>query len=257
MSKLVVNRNFIYHKHYSGEKMWDTSKDYRLRVLEKSVILFIRTAEGANLRGIWNKKKCLTSVRAMLPEIQVMYYSYMEPADLASSPQIDDMKQRVKDIIEALGGDRWHLQFLKLVNKDEKEKLVESIAKMKFALNTITTIDKRLLLGPISDPVIGINIKTGEIVSIQKMDKLLVCNVNFGDMAITVVTNDLSVKEGNMVAVAILPPSVFQGITSEGMFLGAGNGVLKDVKGNLGDMPHGIPLESLNETRNLVETFLK
>jgi len=44
-----------------GEKMWDTSKDYRLRVLEKAVELFIRTAEGANLKGIWNKKKCLTS----------------------------------------------------------------------------------------------------------------------------------------------------------------------------------------------------
>jgi predicted RNA-binding protein with EMAP domain len=237
--------------------MWDTSKDYRLRVLEKSVELFIRTAEGANLKGIWNKKKCLTSARAMLPEIQVMYFSYLEPADLASSPQIDDMKQRVNDIIEALGGDRWHLQFLKLVNKDEKEKLVESIAKMKFALNTISTVDQRLLLGPINDPVIGIDIKTGEIVSIQKLDKLLVCNVNFGDTAITVVTNDLTVKEGNRVAVAILPPSVFMGITSEGMFLGAGEGILKDVEGNLGEMPHGIPLESLNETRNLVETFLK
>lgn len=76
-------------------------------------------------------------------------------------------------------------------------------------------------------------------------------------MAITVVTNDLTVKEGNRVAAAILPPSVFMGITSEGMFLGAGNEVLKDVEGNLGDMPHGIPLESLNKTRNLVETFLK
>ena len=193
----------------------------------------------------------------MLPEIQVMYFSYMEPVDLASSQQIDDMKQRVKDIIEALGGDRWHLQFLKLVNKDEKEKLVESIAKMKFALKTISTVDQRLLLGPINDPVIGIDIKTGEIVSIQKLDKLLVCNVNFGDMVITVVTNDLKVKEGNRVAVAILPPSVFMGITSEGMFLGAGHGVLKDVEGGLGEMPHGIPLESLNETRNLVETFLK
>ena len=73
--------------------MWNTSKDYRLRVLEKSVELFIKTAEGANLKGIWNKKKCLTSARAMLPEIQVMYYSYMEPADLASSSQIDDMKK--------------------------------------------------------------------------------------------------------------------------------------------------------------------
>ncbi len=237
--------------------MWDTSKDYRLRVLEKSVELFIRTAEGANLKGIWNKKKCLTSARAMLPEIQFMYFSYMEPADSAVSSQIHDMKQRVNDIIDALGGDRWHLQFLKLVKKEEKEKLVESIAKMKFALNTIATVDKRLLLGPINDPVIGIDIKTGEIVSIQKLDTLFVCNVNFGDTAITVVTNDLTVKESNRVAVAILPPSVFKGITSEGMFLGTGNGVLKNVEGNLGDMPHGIPLKSLNETRNLVETFLK
>jgi predicted RNA-binding protein with EMAP domain len=47
------------------------------------------------------------------------------------------------------------------------------------------------------------------------------------------------------------------GITSEGMFLGAGEGVLKDVQGELGQMPHGIPLEALNESRNLVETFLK
>ncbi len=237
--------------------MWDTSKDYRLRVLEKSVELFIKTAEGANLRGIWNKKKCLTSARAMLPEIQIMYFSYMEPSDLANSTQIKDMKERVKDITDALGGERWHLQFLKLVNKAEKQKLEESIAKMKFALNTISTVDTRLRLGPINDPVIGIDIKTGEIVSIQKMDKLLVCNVNFGNTAITVVTNDLTVKEGNRVAVAILPPSVFKGVTSEGMFLGTGEGVLQDVEGNLGDMPHGIPLDSLNETRNLVETFLK
>ncbi len=237
--------------------MWDTSKDYRIRVLEKSVELFIRTAEGANLKGIWNKKKCLTSARAMLPEIQVMYYSYIEPADLAVSPQILDMKQRVEEIIDALGGYRWHLQFLKLVNKDEKEKLEESIAKMKFALNIISTVDKRLLLGPINDPVIGIDIKKGEIVSIQKFDKLLVCNVNFGNSAITVVTNDLTVKDGNNVAVALLPPSVFNGVTSEGMFLGTRDGVLKDVEGKLGDMPHGIPLDSLNETRNLIDTFLK
>lgn len=237
--------------------MWDTSKDYRLRVLEKSIELFIRTAEGANLKGIWNKKKCLTSARAMLPEIQVMYYSYMEPADLASSPQIADMKQRVNEIIDALGGPGWHNQFLNLVNKDEKEKLEESIAKMKFALNTISSVDKRLELGPINDPVIGIDIKTGEVVSIGKAGKLLVCNVNIGDRAITVVTNDVKVKEGNRVAVALLPPSVFMGVVSEGMFLGAGEGVLKDVEGDLGKMPRGIPLDALNETRNLVETFLK
>jgi predicted RNA-binding protein with EMAP domain len=33
--------------------------------------------------------------------------------------------------------------------------------------------------------------------------------------------------------------------------------MLKNVEGELGEMPHGIPLDALNETRNLVETFLK
>lgn len=240
--------------------MWDTSKDYRLRVAEKSVELFIRTAEGANLKGIWNKRKSLNSARDMIPEIQKLYYSYLEPDELAKSPQIKDMKAKVADIVDALGGEGWQNEFFKLVNKDEKEKLEESIAKMKFALNTINNIDKRLLLGPVNDPVIGVDIKTGEVVSIikhPKADKLLVCNVNVGDRAITVVTNDLTVKEGNRVGVSMLPPTVFMGITSEGMFLGAGEGVLKDVQGELGQLPHGFPLEALNETRNFVEEFLK
>ena len=37
--------------------MWDTSKDYRLKVAEKSIENFIRVIEGSNLRGFWNKKK--------------------------------------------------------------------------------------------------------------------------------------------------------------------------------------------------------
>jgi predicted RNA-binding protein with EMAP domain len=59
------------------------------------------------------------------------------------------------------------------------------------------------------------------------------------------------------VAVALLPPEVFMGITSEGMFLGAGEGILKDVKGDLGKLPQGIPLDAFKEARNLVGAFLK
>ncbi len=55
----------------------------------------------------------------------------------------------------------------------------------------------------------------------------------------------------------MLPPSTFMGITSDGMFLGAGEGILKDVNGPKGEIPHGIPLEALNEARNIVEGFLK
>lgn len=240
--------------------MWDTSKDYRLLIAQKSVELFLRTIEGANLRGKWNKKKALTNARNMIPEIQSLYYSYLNPKEISKSPQIQSLERACEEIVTALGGENWYQNFLDLVKRDEKEKLEESIAKIKFFLNIITGLKRRLLLGEIDDPIIGIDILTGVISSVGKhnrTDKLLICNVNLKERAITVITNDLTVKDGNQVAVALLPPAVFQGVTSEGMFLGAEEGVLKDVKGEIGDLPHGIPLEALNETRNFIDNFLK
>lgn len=240
--------------------MWDTSNDYRLLIGEKSVDLFLRTIEGANLKGRWNKRKVIQNAKDMIPEIQSMYYSYVEPADLAQMPQMNSLKEKAEEIIANLGGENWYRHFLDLVNKEEKSKLEEAISKIRFFLNIILNMDKRLALGSINDPIVAIDIKVGEIVSVgghPKTDNLFVCNVNIKERAITVVTNDLSVREANRVAVAMLPPTSFMGITSEGMFLGAGEGVLNDVKGEIGGIPKGIPLDALNEARNFVETFLK
>ena len=238
--------------------MWDTSNDYRLLICEKSVDLFLRTIEGANLKGRWNKRNVRQIAKDMIPEIQSMYYSYVEPADLAKMPQIESLKEKADKIIENLGGEKWYSHFLDMVNKEEKVKLEEAVAKIRFFLDTILNLDKRLALGPIDDPIVAIDIKVGEVVSAGEhpnADSLLVCNVNI-KRVITVVTNDLDVTEANRVAVAMLPPTSFMGITSEGMFLGTGNRVLKDVKGDVGEMPKGIPLEALNTTRNFVEAFI-
>jgi predicted RNA-binding protein with EMAP domain len=240
--------------------MWDTSNDYRLLVAEKSVELFLRTVEGANLKGKWNKKQALQAARKMTSEIQTLYYSYLEPAAMIETPQMSLLEDQGMEIVEALGGESWNRQFMELANREEKPKLEEALAKIKFFLNTISGLRDRISLGEIEDPVMGVDIKKGEILSVSKhpeADQLLVCNVNLHERAITVVTNDLDVKEKNQVAVAMLPPEVFMGITSEGMFLGAGEGILKDVKGDLGKIPQGIPLEALNESRNLVENFLQ
>ncbi|WP_010478723.1 tRNA-binding protein [Thermococcus zilligii] len=240
--------------------MWDTSKDYRLLVAEKSVELFLKTVERAKFKGKWDKKRAIQLAREMIPEIQTMKYTYVDPVELVDTPQMKALKEKAEGIIEALGGEDWHHKFLSLADKSEREKVEETIAKIKFFLNTILNLDKRLALGKINDPVIAVDIKVGEVMSVAKhpnADRLLVTNVNIGDRAITVVTNDLTVKEGNRVAVALLPPVNFRGITSEGMFLGAGEGVLKDVKGEIGGLPKGVPLEAFVETRNSVEAFLK
>ncbi len=104
----------------------------------------------------------------------------------------------------------------------------------------------------------GVDIRVGRILSVAKhpnADSLLICNVDLGGKAITVVTNDLTVKEGDKVAVALLPPKNIRGIISEGMFLGAGEGVLKGVEGSPGEWAK-VPKETLAEARNFVNEFL-
>ncbi|AWX33410.1 tRNA-binding protein [Methanosphaera sp. BMS] len=240
--------------------MWDTSKDYRLKVAEKAVEDFIRVVEGSNLRGSWNKKQVRLIAKNMNPDIQTLYYSYVSPQELAKTPQMENLLKSMDEIIENLGGEDYAKKFQSELNRQEREKLDLPLSKMKFFFNTIRGLPDRLMLGEIDDPVIGVDIVVGELVSVskhQKTDNLMVCNVNLGKRAITVITNDLTVKDNDHVAVSLLPPSEFMGIASEGMFLGAGEGILKDVEGELGSLPKHIDVNAFNETRNLVDAYIK
>ena len=80
--------------------MWDTSKDYRLKVAEKSIEDFIRVVKGSNLRGSWNKKKVRLIAKDMNPDIQTLYYSYTSSQELAKTPQVTNLLKSVDGIIE-------------------------------------------------------------------------------------------------------------------------------------------------------------
>ncbi|MDR3292003.1 MAG: tRNA-binding protein [Methanobrevibacter sp.] len=237
--------------------MWDTTKDYRLLVAQKSKELYVRTVKSGSFRGHWNKRMALDIAEEMNSDFQTLAYSYLEPEDLANTPAISSLKEKINEIVKYLGGDDWANKFLDKTPKDERERVEENIAKVKFFIRTISNLKKRIELGSIPDPIVGVDIVVGEIMSISKHgDNLMICNVNIGKHAIKVITNDLNVKEGNHVGIAILAPVNFLGIVSEGMFLGDGSNILKEVKGELDSMPKGIPIESLNGTRVLVENFL-
>ena len=239
--------------------MWDTTKDYRLLLGQKTISMFVGTARSGSFRGRWNKKMAIESAEAMESDFQTLNYSYLDPKDLANTPEITNLQEKGELVVRYLGGEDWAHQFMAQTPKEEKEKAEEAIAKARFFIDTILGIKNRILFGPINDPIVSIDIKVGEIMSVSKHPKnegLMICNVNIGKRAIQVVTNDLTVKDGNNVAISFLPPETFGGLVSEGMFLGAGEGILKDVEGELGFMPKGIPLEALNESRNLIEGYL-
>lgn len=240
--------------------MWDTSKDYRILVANESRENYLNLIPTASFRGNWNKKMAIETAKLMNSDFQSLLYSYLEGDDLVNSQDVANLIEKANKIIEYLGGEEWNKTFLKGAPKEDKEKTLENIAKVRFFLDSILGLKDRLALGPINDPIMGIDIKVGEVMSVSKhpnADSLMICNVNLKTRAITVVTNDLDVKEGNKVGVSLLPPQTFMETTSEGMFLGMNGSILKDVDGELGEMPKGIPMESLNETRNLVESYLK
>ena len=241
-------------------KLWDTSKDYRILVASKARENYLNLIPTASFRGSWNKKQAVDMGKQMNSNFQSLIYSYLEGDELTNSPDVAELKEKALKIIEYLGGDDWSKKFLNNAPKEEREKTQENIAKVRFFLDTIIGLKDRLALGPINDPVLSIDIKAGEVMSVTKHPKnenLMICNVNLGKRAVTVVTNDLNVKDENKVGVSLLPPQAFSDIVSEGMFLGMNGSILKDVEGELGSMPKGIPMESLNETRNLVENYLK
>ncbi len=239
--------------------MWDTSKDYRILVANKSRENYLNLIPTASFRGNWNKKLAIETGKLMKSDFQSLMYSYLEGDDLVNSADVKSLQEKAEKIVECLGGEGWNKNFLNASPKEDREKTAENIAKVRFFIDTLLGLKDRLALGPINDPIIGIDIKVGEIMSVTKhpkADSLMICNVNLGKRAITVVTNDLNVKEGNRVGVSLLPPQTFMDTVSEGMFLGMEGSILKEVDGELGKMPKGIPIESLNETRNLVESYL-
>ncbi|MCQ2970536.1 MAG: tRNA-binding protein [archaeon] len=240
--------------------MWDTTKDYRILVASKARENYLNLIPTASFRGNWNKKQAIDLGKQMNSDFQSLIYSYLEGEELVNSPDVASLKEKGEKIIEYLGGPDWNKKFLSNAPKEDREKTQENIAKVRFFLDTIIGLKDRLSLGPINDPIIGVDIRVGEVMSVTKHpknDKLLICNVNLGKRAITVLTNDLNVKDDNKVGVSLLPPQSFSDIVSEGMFLGMNGNILKSVEGELGEMPKGIPMESLNETRNLVENYLK
>lgn len=239
--------------------MWDTSKDYRILIAMKSQEVFLNTIRTGSFRGNWNKKAAVDEAKNMNSAFQSLKYSYLEGENLTNSPDVTELEEHANKIVEFLGGKEWNHNFINATPKDERQKTEENIAKVQFFLNSILGLKQRLSYGPINDPIIGIDIKKGEVMSVSKhpnADNLMMCNVNLGKKAVQVITNDQNVKENNRVGVSLLPPQSFFGEVSEGMFLGFDGNILKDVEGEIGQNPKGIPMESLNTTRNLIDTFL-
>ncbi len=215
----------------------DTSKDPRILLAEHCVKDMEKYI--GNLRDV-KKSGILKELEAKLMELK---YSYGEFEDL--KPMLENLKNFCMEILNLLGGNDW-------VKKLKSMKFSAlAISNIKFCLNILYNLENRLKLPP--EPEYAVDIRIGEIESVMKhpqANKLRICNVNVGKV-ITVVTNIETVKEGEKLPVALLPPAEFFGVVSEGMFL-SHNGK----EGKPGELPK-LTDEERNNAKKEVLKYLR
>ncbi|MGL6299124.1 MAG: tRNA-binding protein, partial [Methanobacteriaceae archaeon] len=74
--------------------MWDTTKDYRLAVAEKSIDLFLKAIESGSFKGHWKKNESKNIIDELKRDFKSVSYSYLEIGDLIKSPQIDAIEKK-------------------------------------------------------------------------------------------------------------------------------------------------------------------
>ncbi len=225
----------------------ETQNNINILVAEKALDLLKKTLDSTRFEGVWKKKDALQLTDSMKSDLMAIKFSYAEKEDITEITK--PLKEKISDLQSALG-QGWSSNFLSNSKKENKTSTKMGIAKIIFSMNTLYFLDRRIK----QENKYGVDTFVGKILSVSKVsDSLLICNVDI-KRAITVLTNDMSIKDGDIVAVSILPPREFYGQVSEGMFCGI-NGVLR-IKGEIGSKAK-ISLDGYKETMNMVQEFLK
>ncbi|GEM_PF-1659223 len=174
-------------------------KDPRLVPVEIAVMLLQEVPQKA-LRGV-----DLKQIRA---EAQTLVYSFMSLEDLAEQGMLDGLVAKGKEL---------HSVWRELRERARSPSDALNAAKVRFAAITLEGLPNRV--GREQRLYSGVDSLWGTIVSIKPFDGLRATVVDAGER-FNVVTN-LQVREGDVVAFAVLPPKRFGSYVSEGMFIEA------------------------------------
>lgn len=152
-----------------------------------------------------NKAKAQRILQEMWSELKKLRWSGL-PSEMAAQ-MASELSAKALDMREVLG------------LKGEVKDLLK--AQASWALWYLQTLPQRLKIKENVDPGEAVDVFSGEVKSVKdhpNADKLKVTRVAIGNLALTVVTNIQSVKEGEVRAVAMLPPADLRGVISWGMF---------------------------------------
>ncbi len=178
----------------------DTSKDFRILLVEKGLNDIIRVANSLKIPG---RKNFISIVNQMVSEIQNVKYCYLDPEEIKDFESFKKIVEFAKDLRSKISG------------KDFNECLVN------YWLEYIESLPELMDRGEINRVYEAIRFFSGEIVSKKKIsEKLWLCLVDCG-RRFDVVTNSEELANRQSAVVSYLPPRKFGDVISTGMFVNA------------------------------------
>ncbi len=225
----------------------DTGDDPRFKVLEKALSELKVSMQQGRIKAQFPRKNAADAVERGQSALKALQYSYAEPEQIVQMPAFNELMEAADVVETLLGGPGF---------EDEIDEDPLAVAEAAWTISTIRSLKDRLYLTG-SGLELGVDAMAGRVVAVRehpKSDDLLVTRVAAG-ASLPVVTNDTSVKAEDRVGVAFLPPTEIHGTVSRGMFLGAGDGVLKDVRPGPDDRPE-VPPQAYAETRNMLAQYI-
>ncbi len=223
----------------------DTSRDYRILMAEDALRRLERRVRCWSLSYPIHKGRALELLKGLNACLQAVKHSYLPLQYLLKHEPL----LRLGDIARKLSSE---ILPPKGVRVEGRSKLL--LAEIKYSLLQLINLKGRLALGEENLPDRAVDIVAVEVVSVMKhpsADRLLVTKAGTSRFGLTIVTNILRLRKGEVRAAALLPPQEFFGVVSEAMY--CSDLLPKDV---LGRRP---PREMIrvNDIARVVESVVK
>ncbi len=231
----------------------DTGNDGRILMAIKSANTLKEIFKGKRFKIQFPYGENEKKIDEVLRTLMTIRYSYMEAKQLAENPELLKVVDYAKKMREYL---QQAMKKSGIKPQSEKDKLV--FAEAFYAMETLIELPRKLRDAPSDDAGYAIDLFTVQITDVKKhpeASKLKVCRCTDGKKPWTIITNIETVKKGDIMLAAKLPPVLLMGLLSEAMFISSEPlppnteiGKIIKPEGKLLDVARG---HVLNEIKNI------
>jgi len=204
---------------------YDTSKDPRVLFVESVLGYVLNTLKGKKIQHV-RHDNIIKILSDMLEIAKKIKWSYVSPQDIEKQGLLDNLGIELDNFKNIV----WPVL----------DKQSDQIRKLiRFFVKTIHTFRDRFVGQKLDIE----NVVATSFVRVISVDKhpnaknLYLVWVSDGEETYEIVTNDPTLRRGDVVPLAFLPPKEFMGITSEGMFIGGQSGIRRVDECFIGKQP--------------------